>query len=211
MADAFVRTAPPAAVRLAVLASTLTSFTVPMLKVLRERALPETRLSDLAEVLSSGLLTVSRETGHEPVLSFTTTAQERLHRELTRRDARLVHQAMSAHLADHPHAPHGIQAVLHTPEAASRLPADLQPFAEAGTTALRMLGLHTASHPTTDGPPPAPTAARAGPRPECPRRATRRPASPPRGRRRVSWSSPGHAPNAVDSSAVFRTTSEWSA
>lgn len=162
MADAFVRTAPPAAVRLAVLASTLNSFTVPMLKVLRERALPETRLSDLAEVLSSGLVTVSRETGHEPVLGFTAAAQERLHRELIRRDARLVHQAMSAHLADHPHAPHGIQAVLHSPEAASRLPADLRPFAEAGTTALRMLGLHTTSRPTVGGPPPVPTTARAG-------------------------------------------------
>ncbi|MFE2534706.1 SAV_2336 N-terminal domain-related protein, partial [Streptomyces sp. NPDC059371] len=143
MADSFVRTAPPGAVRLAVLGSALDSLTVAMLKVLRERVVPEARMSDLAEVLSSGLLNVSRKAGHDPLLAFIPGASKRLRQELTRRDVRLVHQAMSAHLSDHPYAPYGIQAVLHTAGAPGELAADLAPFAQAGDTALRLLGINT--------------------------------------------------------------------
>lgn len=156
MADAFVRTAPPAAVRLAVLGSALDSFTVPMLRVLRERAVPGTRLSDLAEVLSSGLLVASREPGREPVLAFATDARNRLYQELTRRDVRLVHRTMSAHLADHLYAPHGMQAILHADDSTEELPGDLRPFAEAAAAALRMLGINAPSDAAALTPPPPP-------------------------------------------------------
>ncbi|MEU1404798.1 FxSxx-COOH system tetratricopeptide repeat protein [Streptomyces sp. NPDC005728] len=143
LADAFLRTAPPAAARLTVLVSLLDSFTVPMLKVLRERAMPTTGLSDVAEVLTCGLLTVSHQDGQDPVLTFDPDARRRLQEELTRRDLRLVHQAMNAHLADHPYAPHGIQAVLHTGDAPHDLPADLTPFAQASASTLRLLGINS--------------------------------------------------------------------
>ncbi|MFD4737792.1 SAV_2336 N-terminal domain-related protein, partial [Streptomyces virginiae] len=143
LADAFVRTSPPDAVRLAVLSSTLESFTVPMLKALRERALPETGLPDLAEVLSSGLLTVTRQAGRDPVLAFEPAARERLHQEATRGDARLVHQAMSAHLAEHPYAPNGIPMLLHRDDAPYDLIADATPFAQASVDTQRMLGINT--------------------------------------------------------------------
>ncbi|MFI1692990.1 SAV_2336 N-terminal domain-related protein, partial [Streptomyces sp. NPDC020794] len=159
LADAFVRTAPPAAVRLAVLISMLDSFTVPMLKVLRERIMPGADLPDLAEVLSSGLLTVSNQPGRDPVLAFQGSARDRLHRELTRRDVRLVHQAMNEHLAAHPYAPHGIQAVVHTSGAPHDLPADLTPFAQASASTMRLLGINTTNAESDTAPVTADTTA----------------------------------------------------
>ncbi len=141
LADAFVRTASAPAVRLAVLCSHLPELTLPLLHALREQAVPEARLADLAEVLTSGLLTVTHVPGHDPVLTFREPARARLGAQLTTHDAWEVLRAFTRHLEAHPHAPHGIAAVVHLPEAVAQLPAQLQPFARASLATRRRLGV----------------------------------------------------------------------
>ncbi|MFJ5231009.1 FxSxx-COOH system tetratricopeptide repeat protein [Kitasatospora sp. NPDC088391] len=155
LADAFLASAPPGAVRLALLAAVLDGFTVPVLEVLRAH-LPGSGPSDLAEVLCSGLLTVARPASGEAVLRYEPAARARLAEGLTRRHARLVHEAMSAHLAAHPHGPHGIGAVVADPEADQDVPADLTPFAEAGAATLALLGIGAGR---ASAPPPSPPSA----------------------------------------------------
>ncbi len=141
LADAFLHTASAAAVRLAVLCSHLPELTLPLLHVLRDQAVPEAQLTDLAELLTSGLLTVTPIPGHDPVLVLRPAARDRLRTHLTTHDAWAALRAFSRHLAAHPHAPHGIAAVLHSPHATAELPAQLQPFAQAATATLRLLGI----------------------------------------------------------------------
>lgn len=141
LADAFLRTASAPAVRLAILCSHLPELTLPLLHALREQAVPEARLADLAEFLTSGLLTVTRVPGDDPVLTFREPARARLGAQLTTHDAWEVLRALTRHLEAHPHAPHGIAAVLHLPEAVAQLPAQLQPFAQASLATKRRLGV----------------------------------------------------------------------
>lgn len=133
LAEAFVHTAPAPAVRLAVLSSSLPELALPLLHVLREQAVPEARFSDLAEVLTAGLLKVRRDVGDEPVLLFHPEAREYLRSHLTTHDVWQVERAFSHHVATHPYAPQGIAAVLHDAAAAAELPAQLRPFARAVT------------------------------------------------------------------------------
>ncbi|WP_155053655.1 TIR-like protein FxsC [Streptomyces blattellae] len=141
LADAFLRTGSAPAVRLAILSSHLPEITLPLLHALRAQAVPEARLSDLAELLTSGLLTVTRVPGHDPVLAFREPARSRLGAHLTTHDAWQTLRALTRHLETHPHAPHGIAAVLHSPGAIGELPAQLQPFAHATLATRRRLGI----------------------------------------------------------------------
>ncbi|WP_404199767.1 SAV_2336 N-terminal domain-related protein [Streptomyces tauricus] len=149
LADAFLHTASAGAVRLAVLCSHLPELTLPLLHALRDQAVPETQLADLAELLTSGLLTVTPAPGHDPVLTLRPAARDRLRTHLTTHDAWQTLRAFSRHLATHPHAPGGIAAILHSPHATAQLPAQLQPFAQAATATLRLLGI---TIPAADAP-----------------------------------------------------------
>ncbi|MFI7412171.1 FxsC protein [Streptomyces sp. NPDC049627] len=144
LADAFLRTASAPAVRLAVLSSHVPELTLPLLHALREQAVPEARLADVAEVLTSGLLAVTRVPDHDPVLTFRGPARARLREHLTSHDAWRTLAALSRHLHAHPHTPHGIAAVLHSPNAVAELPAHLQPFAHAALATQRLLGIPAA-------------------------------------------------------------------
>ncbi len=145
LADAFVRTASAPAVRLAVLCSHLPELTLPLLHALRAQAVPEAELGDLAELVTSGLLTVTRTIDRDPVMTFDVLARDQLRTHLTTHDAWQTLRALSRHLAAHPHAPHGITAVLHTPHATAELAAHVQPFAHAHTATLRLLGIAVSS------------------------------------------------------------------
>ncbi|MGW6024286.1 SAV_2336 N-terminal domain-related protein [Streptomyces sp. NPDC055099] len=134
LADAFLRTASTHAARLGVLCSHLPALTVPLLHALREQAVPEAELADLAEVLTSGLLTISHTAGHDPVMVLHPGARERLSAEATTYDARQARRALSRHLDTHPYAPDGIAAVLHDPSAPQSFAAYQEPFAYAGLT-----------------------------------------------------------------------------
>lgn len=141
LAEAFVRTAPSAAVRLAVLCSQLPEITLPMLHVLRERSVPEARMADMAELLTSGLFTVTRRAGHASIIALRPPAHTALRARLTTHDAWQTLRALDHHLAVRLGSPRGISAVLHTQGAPETLPAALQPFARASAAVLASLGI----------------------------------------------------------------------
>ncbi|MGV9320136.1 SAV_2336 N-terminal domain-related protein [Streptomyces sp. NPDC003660] len=130
LAEAFSRTAPTPAVRLAVLCSGLPELPLPLLHVLRDQAVPEARYADLAELLTSGLFAVRRDPGGDPVLALRAEAREHLGTHLTTHDEWLAKAALSRHAAAHPYAPQGITAVLHDAKAGTEIPAEPRTFAE---------------------------------------------------------------------------------
>ncbi|WP_112492166.1 SAV_2336 N-terminal domain-related protein [Streptomyces bacillaris] len=135
LAEAFAHTAPAPAVRLAVLCSGLPDLSLPLLHVLHKEVVPEASPSDLAEVLTSGLLTVRREADSDPVLVFHPAARQYLRTHLTTHDEWRTRAAFGRHAAAHPSAPQGIAAVLHSAWAETELPAQEEPFAEVATVA----------------------------------------------------------------------------
>ncbi|MFE2292387.1 SAV_2336 N-terminal domain-related protein [Streptomyces sp. NPDC059452] len=157
LAEAFAHTAPAPAVRLAVLCSGLPDLPLPLLHVLHHEVVPEASPSDLAEVLTSGLFTVRREAGSDPVLVFRPAARQYLRTHLTTHDEWRTRAAFGRHAAAHPNAPHGIAAVLHNPRAETELPAQGEPFAEVAG-----LPISEAPGPPRPTEPPASPAA-AGP------------------------------------------------
>ncbi|GHF54388.1 ATP-binding protein [Streptomyces griseosporeus] len=144
LADAFTLTAPAPAVRLAVLCSGLPDLPLSLLHILREEAVPEARYADLAELLTSGLFTVRRDTEGEPLLVLAGPARARLRTHLTTHDVWRVRAAFSRHAAAHPYAPGGVAAVRHDPLAAQLVPAQSEPFAETATTVREERGARAA-------------------------------------------------------------------
>ncbi|MFI0540495.1 SAV_2336 N-terminal domain-related protein [Streptomyces sp. WSLK1-3] len=134
LADAFLRTASAPAVRLAVLCSELPALTLPLLHALREQAVAEAGVADLAELLTSGLLTITHTTGHDPVMVLHPGARDRLRDEATAYDTRQAKHALSQYLDARPYAPDGIAAVLHAPSAAQEFPAYREAFAYASSS-----------------------------------------------------------------------------
>ncbi|MEV5971507.1 SAV_2336 N-terminal domain-related protein [Streptomyces sp. NPDC051921] len=149
LAEAFTRTAPTSAVRLAVLCAGLPALPLPLLHVLRDQAVPEARYADLAELLTSGLFAVRRDPGGDPVLALRAEAREHLGTHLTTHDVWLTKAALSRHAAARPYAPQGITAVLHDAPAGTEIPAEPRAFAEKDVL-VRQAGTAT-REPRDDG------------------------------------------------------------
>ncbi|MFF6937723.1 TIR-like protein FxsC [Streptomyces sp. NPDC008312] len=139
-AEAFLQTARTPATQLAIHAAALDTFTLPILHALREQAVPEARLDDLAELLTADLCTVRRNPEADDLYTFRPEALAYLRQKLTRQTAWRTHQALTRHIASRPWTPGGLTAVLHTATGA-RLPTALVPFAEAADSVLRQLGV----------------------------------------------------------------------
>ncbi|MFB6931281.1 SAV_2336 N-terminal domain-related protein [Streptomyces chartreusis] len=140
-AEAFTDSLNSPAVRLAIAASSLDAFTLPVLDVIRERIVPEAALADTAEFLTAGLLTASRHENADIVYRFHPAAAEHLRGMLSRDQAWDTHFALTDHLAAHPQAPHGIVAALHSPNSQEMLPTGLRPVAQAAAATARLLGI----------------------------------------------------------------------
>ncbi|WP_073759594.1 DUF3427 domain-containing protein [Streptomyces sp. CB03234] len=132
------------AVRLAIAASSLDAFTLPVLDVLRERLVPEAAVADVAEFLTAGLLTATRQEDAELVYRFHPGATGHLRGLLSHDQAWDAHFALTDHLAAHPQAPRGIVAALHSPGSREQLPAGLRPIAQAAAATARLLGIEPA-------------------------------------------------------------------
>ncbi|AZQ32084.1 hypothetical protein EJ357_47870 [Streptomyces cyaneochromogenes] len=142
-AEAFTDSLHSPAVRLAIAASSLDAFTLPVLDVIRERIVPEAALADTAEFLTAGLLTASRHEDADIVYRFHPAAAEHLRGMLSRDQAWDTHFALTDHLAAHPQVPHGIVAALHSPNSKEMLPTGLRPVAQAAAATARLLGIET--------------------------------------------------------------------
>jgi hypothetical protein len=163
--EAFLRTASPFAVRLAVLSSPFGVLSLPLMQLIRQQLLPEAGVGDLAEVLTGPFVTIQRYEDGPPVIVFDDAARERLRSRLSRRDAWRTYDALSRHIAAR--APGGAQDVQATATfEPGRVPPALYPFARASNELLALLreGEQTAPAPARERPAlPAPVPAAPGP------------------------------------------------
>ncbi|RLK61721.1 hypothetical protein [Actinokineospora cianjurensis] len=139
VAESFLHTATPAAVRLAVLCSHFSRFGLPLLHLIRHTMVPDADLSDIAEFLSSGLLTVVTPDPRYPVLAFRPTAAPLIQAHLTHQDAWDLVETLTAHIATQTPTPAGVSALILDPAARATLPAESQQFATAATDLLNTL------------------------------------------------------------------------
>ncbi|GAA3039033.1 SAV_2336 N-terminal domain-related protein [Actinokineospora globicatena] len=136
--ESFLHTATPAAVRLGVLCSHFARFGLPLLHLVRQTMVPEAGLTDVAEFLASGLLTVVTPDPRYPVLAYRPDAAPLIQDHLTHQDAWDLVEALTAHIATH-HGPDGVSALILDPAARATLPAETQEFANAAADLLDTL------------------------------------------------------------------------
>ncbi|WP_405456678.1 DUF3427 domain-containing protein [Streptomyces sp. NBC_00101] len=132
------------AVRLAIAASSLNVFTLPVLDVIRERIVPEAAVADTAEFLTAGLLTATRHENADIVYRFHPDAAHHLRGLLSRDQVWDTHFALTDHLEAHPQAPHGIVAALYSPTSQENVPTGLRPVAQAAAETAHLLGVASA-------------------------------------------------------------------
>ncbi|WP_218042418.1 SAV_2336 N-terminal domain-related protein [Streptomyces chartreusis] len=140
-AEAFADNRESPAVRLAIAASPLGSFTLPVLDVLRDRLVPDAALADTAEFLTAGLLAATPSDSADTVYQFHPAAAAHLTSLLTRDKLWDTHFALSDHLAAHVQAPHGIPLILRSPHSDETLTTGVRPIAYAAATTARLLGV----------------------------------------------------------------------
>ncbi len=136
--EAFLRTASPSAVRLAALCSPFGTLSLPLMHLIRQQVLPEAGVGDLAELLTSPVVTVQEHEAGPPVVRFDDATRERLASRLGHRDAWRTYDALSRHIAAR--APGGAEDVRAI--AASdpdSVPPALYPFARASNELLTLL------------------------------------------------------------------------
>ncbi|MFD8006077.1 SAV_2336 N-terminal domain-related protein [Streptomyces mirabilis] len=140
-AEAFADDRESPAVRLAIAACPIDSFTLPVLDVLRDRLVPDATLADTAEFLTAGLLTATRSESADTTYKFHAAAADHLTSLLTRDQLWDTHFALSDHLATRLQSPHGISVVLRSVHADETLAAGIRPIAYAAATTARLLGV----------------------------------------------------------------------
>ncbi|MGR6974916.1 TIR-like protein FxsC [Streptomyces cynarae] len=140
-ADRFLRTASPAAARLAVLSSPFDELSIRLLHLVRQEMVPEAEVADVAELLTSGLFPLHTDQGGRVVLRVPYAAQERLRKELTENEVWRINRALNRHMASLKGWSGQLPTVVHDPRAQADLPAALRPFAEASWRTLELLGL----------------------------------------------------------------------
>ncbi|NYJ32872.1 tetratricopeptide repeat protein [Nocardiopsis aegyptia] len=134
---AFRHVASPCAHRLAVLCSPQTDFSLPLLRALQENMEPASGVTDLAELVVSGLFehAPGTETGNVR-LRFRPGVREELHKSLTAEDAWQVRIALSRFVERD--TAHGTHAVLIADESGDkRVPDGLTSFTTTGASAQR--------------------------------------------------------------------------
>ena len=97
--ERFLRTASPAAARLAVLCSPFDRLSLDMLHVLRAEHVPEATTADVAEVVSSGVFALEAESAGPVVLRASPQVRARLEQELPEHEALRLSRTLSHHLA----------------------------------------------------------------------------------------------------------------
>jgi hypothetical protein len=146
LTEVFLRTASPSAVRLAALCSPFDGLSLPLMHLIRQQLLPEAGVGDLAELLTSPVVTLHTyedEDGRDgrggpPVIVFDDATRMRLASRLSRRDAWRTYDALSRHIAAR--ALGGAEDIQATatfdPDS---VPPALYPFAQASNELLTLL------------------------------------------------------------------------
>ncbi|MFE2313871.1 SAV_2336 N-terminal domain-related protein [Streptomyces sp. NPDC059441] len=137
-AQAFMHMASPAAVRLAALSCSFGRLTLPLLQLIRQEVVRDANNDDIAELLTSSLLSVDTANQGPPLITFTNQARDQLSTVASRHDAWQTYETLSRYIAQRTRLPSkSLDAVAAL--SADQLPEDLQPFAYASQDLLKAL------------------------------------------------------------------------
>lgn len=154
LVTSFQRFATPAAGRIAALAATWETLTLPLLRLIAERMAPDADVEDLGAVIAGGLFTVDGD--HDvPVLTFRPGVGERLQQNLRVDDVRQMYAVMGDHITARTGSPDRLRIAVRDPRGTVALPARAAPFTVLSREAVRVLGIE----PSDDAPPPGSIAA----------------------------------------------------
>lgn len=145
LVTSFRRLASPTASRLAVLCSTYSQLTLPVLRLIAERAVPGSDTGDVGEVIAGGLFHIGTR-GDIPVLSFRPGVQRRLQEHLHVNDVMSMYEVLSRHVGERVGSRQRFPVALADPAGDVDLPDGAVPLATASAEVLRLLGL-SASQP----------------------------------------------------------------
>lgn len=139
--DSFRHVASEKAFRLAVLSSPHDPVSLRMLDLLRDQLVPDATVSDMAEIIASGVATAERDASNSTVLRFQPGIRAELQRLLPAPEAWRIHEILTDYVATHAGTRGDLVLAVPDPTGTATLPADLQPFADASRSTLRILGI----------------------------------------------------------------------
>ncbi|MFJ4814502.1 TIR-like protein FxsC [Streptomyces sp. NPDC088801] len=137
----FLRTASPAAARLAGLCSPFDKLSIGLLHLIRQELVPEAGVADMAELLVSGLFPVSADDGGAVALRVPEEVRDQLLDKVTEHQIWRLNRALSRHLSSRPGGSGQLTAVVPGPAGGMEVPAELRSFAQASQRTLELLGL----------------------------------------------------------------------
>ncbi|WP_159424478.1 SAV_2336 N-terminal domain-related protein [Streptomyces sp. 3214.6] len=141
-AEGFLRTAAPAAARLAVLCSTFDRLSLDLLHVLRQELVPEAGTADVAELIGSDLFALHTDASGTVVLQAPEAIRTRLEQSLPEHEALRLSRALNRHVATRRegrgHMPMVAGGAADGPEAVA---AESTPAGRALARTLELLGL----------------------------------------------------------------------
>ncbi|MCV7143454.1 bifunctional (p)ppGpp synthetase/guanosine-3',5'-bis(diphosphate) 3'-pyrophosphohydrolase [Mycolicibacterium fortuitum] len=136
----FRRTAAPAAFRLACLCSPQASTPLRVLNVIRREVAPDSTLADVAEVISSGLFTVTRSGDGDTVLSFKRGVQRLLDNFVTESDLWNRYSTLSSYATKSGSTPPlPMTVIVSSPGTDAPFSGERDLFAEAAAATLLLL------------------------------------------------------------------------
>ncbi|WP_317454011.1 SAV_2336 N-terminal domain-related protein [Streptomyces sp. TRM68416] len=142
--EAFLRTAAPAAARMAVLSAPFERLSLDMLYVLRQELVPEATTADLAEVLASDLFALRTDPSGTVTLQASAEVRCHLERALPEHEALRLTRALGSHVAGRGHGLRRMPVVAGgtaAADGAGSLAAEAAPAGRALARTLELLGL----------------------------------------------------------------------
>nr|WP_309475059.1 SAV_2336 N-terminal domain-related protein [Streptomyces parvulus] len=150
LAQAFIRTASPGAVKLAVLSSLAGRMSLPVLQLIRQELLPAASAADIAELITSGIVSLHSQSSGVFVMAFRDGVEDELKQLLPQHEAWRMCGMLEKYVSARVDRSMSVPAVLHNPDALRRLPAEVRPFGQAAHEVLATLG-GISSEPEPDG------------------------------------------------------------
>ncbi|MFJ3189314.1 SAV_2336 N-terminal domain-related protein [Streptomyces halstedii] len=155
--EGFLRTAAPAAARLAVLSCSFGGLSLHFLHVLRRELVPEATTEDLAELLCSGLYELTTGPTGRMVMRPAPRVRERLEQELTEHEVLLLSQVLGRHIASSRNSGERLLAVAGGADSTEEIAAEAASAGTALARTLELLGVPTP--PRSPGPREVPDSA----------------------------------------------------
>ncbi|MFE9025480.1 SAV_2336 N-terminal domain-related protein [Streptomyces iakyrus] len=155
--EGFLRTAAPAAARLAVLCCTFDRVSLDMLHVLRQELVPEATTASVAELLASGLFALHADPAGGVVLEAQPETRARLAAELSEHDALRLGRALGRHVTARREGRRTMAMVAGRTDgddgdiSADDLAAESTPVGRALTRTLELLGVRRTPEQSSPG------------------------------------------------------------